>query len=71
MPRDLILFALSLLIGVGTIWYASNRKDDLLAESMEQVHATRRQTAASVLFAIVCELVLLGLIVAIRWELIR
>ncbi len=71
MPRDLILFALSLLIGIGTIWYASNRKDDLLAESMEQVHATRRQTAAIVLFAIVCELVLLGLIVAIRWELIR
>ncbi len=66
MPRDLILFALSLVIGAATIWYASNRKDDLLAESIEQVHATRRQTAAIVLFAIVCELVLLGAIIATR-----
>ncbi len=66
MPRDWILIALSLLVGIGTMWYAPNHWDDLLAESMEQIYALRRRTLVIVLLAIMVEVVLVGIIIATR-----
>ncbi len=66
MLRDVVLLGLALLVGVGTIWYASTHKEDLLAESMEEVRAVQRRAAGAVLLAILGELVLLGIIVVTR-----